>query len=251
MRDAFRVYVSGDDGRWKLLTTNNSDRDRPPDDDDGRVRSVLDARPGHGRDWFRSSRSSRGETFDSPTPPPTILAAGPRRPVAVRRPEEPAVAVRLQHGGRHEFRRTQIHAGLEHRRQRIAGHAGRRTARRPDVHADRLRPDPSRHVRQADVGFEFDLGPTIVAPTGTAVDDGDMFTSTARCTSSTTTARGVDQQHPAHPGAVHRPGDRRENWPWRSSRWSRQPARCRPASADLIADEAIRTIRWPRPTPAA
>ena len=33
MRDAFRVYISGDDGRWKLLSTNNSDRDAPPDDD--------------------------------------------------------------------------------------------------------------------------------------------------------------------------------------------------------------------------
>ncbi len=33
MRDAFRVYISGDDGRWKLLSTNNSDRDLPPDDD--------------------------------------------------------------------------------------------------------------------------------------------------------------------------------------------------------------------------
>jgi hypothetical protein len=33
MRDAFRVYISGDDGQWKLLSTNNSDRTTTPDED--------------------------------------------------------------------------------------------------------------------------------------------------------------------------------------------------------------------------
>ena len=66
MRDAFRVYISGDDGRWKLLSTNNSDRDVPPDDDTDEFDPfyTLDAQTGNVPEQpFR-----RAEMFDSPNP---------------------------------------------------------------------------------------------------------------------------------------------------------------------------------------
>lgn len=64
MRDAFRVYIAGDDGHWKLVSTNNSDVD-PLDDD---ARDEFDPFPRFDPitgQYVPEQPFDRAETFDS------------------------------------------------------------------------------------------------------------------------------------------------------------------------------------------
>ncbi len=76
------------------------------------------------------------------------------------------------------------------------------------------------------VGFEFDFGPTIVAPTGAAVDDGDRFDIDGTVYEFDNDGDGGrHQQHSAYPGALHGPGNRRRTGPGDPASCGGEPAR--------------------------
>jgi len=179
MRDAFRVYISGDDGQWKLLSTNNSDRDPLPDDDyldefDPFFR--LDAQTGQ---MVPEQPFQRADLFDSQNPQ---NAADPWRQARVdlspyagqknlRLRFEFSTAGGMSTGGRN-FTLDLNTAGNELRA--LAG-AELRDGQRFTLTDLVMNPVTNISQRLEVVGFEFDFGPTIVAPTGSAVDDGDLF----------------------------------------------------------------------------
>jgi hypothetical protein len=161
MRDAFRVYVSGDDGVWKLLETNNASRGPLYSDDD-----ELDP----------------------------FFVADPV--TSAQEPEQPFT--RQVGFDTREWRQARIdltpYVGQSNLRLRFlfstAGGlstGGMNTSLDLDVAGNELRAVAGTEVHDGDlvtltdwntwdqVAFEFDLGPTIVAPGGAGVNDGDTF----------------------------------------------------------------------------
>jgi hypothetical protein len=163
MRDAFRVYVSGDDGSWKLLTTNNSDRDAPPDDDyidEFDPFFIIDPETG---DFKAEQPFQRADAYDN----------GPT------------------------WRQARVdlspYAGQENLRLRFDfSTAGGMSTGGNDIQLDlntagnELRAIEGAKLQDgqtftlSDGGFlgevfEFDMGPTIVAPTGAGIADGGYF----------------------------------------------------------------------------
>ena len=167
--DSFRAYISGDDGRWKLLTTNADQTTRPTGDYNDEYDPFYAADPNTGA-ILASQPFQRGETFDST-------------------------------GG---WRQARIdlspYAGQDNLRLRFdfstAGGMSSGTNGSFDLNTagNELRAVAATALQDGDLftlngtvttatgtvqslvaGFEFDLGPTLAVPTGAAVDDGDTF----------------------------------------------------------------------------
>jgi len=179
MRDAFRVYISGDDGQWKLLSTNNSDRDPLPDDDYLDEFDPFLTRDGQTGQLVPEQPFQRAELFDSQNAQdandPWRQARVDLSPYAgqknLRLRFEFSTAGGLSTGGRN-FALDLNTAGNELRA--LAG-ADLRDGQRFTLTDLVMNPVINASQRVDVVGFEFDFGPTIVAPTGAAVDDGALF----------------------------------------------------------------------------
>ena len=176
MRDAFRVYISGDDGRWKLLSTNNSDRGGFADDDEFDPFPTQD--PVTGLD-VAEQPFTRGELFDSANPQaandPWRQARVDLSPYAgqknLRLRFDFSTAGGMSSGGRN-FTLDLNTAGNE---LRALSGSELRDGQMFTLTDLVLNPVTDFYERVEVVGFEFDFGPTIVAPTGAAIDDGDRF----------------------------------------------------------------------------
>ncbi len=179
MRDAFRVYVSGDDGRWKLLSTNNSDRDLPPDDDYADEFDPWETRDTATGEMVPEQPFQRAEIFDTANPQ---AANDPWRQVRVdlspyagqknlRLRFDFSTAGGMSSGGRDLFLDLKT-AGNE-----LRALPGVELRDGQTFTLSAIVPDPQFGFDQLGdaLGFEFDFGPTIVAPTGAAIDDGDLF----------------------------------------------------------------------------
>lgn len=184
MRDAVRVYISGDDGRWQLLTTNNSDRD--PQNADGLDEfdpfTYMDPETGQqvSEQLFR-----RGETFDN---------SGSWRQARVdlapyagqsnlRLRFDFSTAGGMSTGG---LVLNPGDVGESTMDLNVAGNelravAGSQLADGQMFTLTDLVDDGAfGSLRDVIAGFEFDMGPSIVAPTAAAIDDGDRFTVDGR-----------------------------------------------------------------------
>ncbi|MCL4201298.1 MAG: pre-peptidase C-terminal domain-containing protein [Pirellulaceae bacterium] len=185
MRDSFRVYIAGDDGRWQLLTTNNTDRDTLNLDglDEFDPFTVVDPVTGQRvpEQLFR-----RGATFDgSATWRQARVDLAPYAGQAnLRLRFEFSTAGGLSTGGRifnvgdvGESTVDLNTAGNELRA--LAG--GQLRDGQQFTLTDLVEDPVTGEVRRDVVAvFEFDMGPTIVAPTGAVIDDGDTFTVDGR-----------------------------------------------------------------------
>ncbi len=178
MRDALRVYVSGDDGRWKLLSTNNSDRNTTTATDGvDEFHPFMTTDPQTGR-RVPEQPFQRVDLFDSLDPQandPWRQARVDLSPYAgqknLRLRFEFSTAGGLSTGGRMVALDLNT-AGNELRA--LAG-AELRDGQQFTLTDIVRNPLTNALERVEVVGFEFDFGPTIVAPTGAAVSDGALF----------------------------------------------------------------------------
>ena len=172
MLDAFRVYVSGDDGSWQLLATNNGARDPDSQDYGDEFDPFVTIDPVTGEP-FAEQRFTRSELFDS---------TGSWRQARVDLgPYAGQSNLRL----RFEFNT----AGGSSTGGRVLGLdlnvAGNELRALPGAEledgqfftlTDLIEDEDQGELRREVVAaFEFDLGPSLVLPTGAAVSDGDRF----------------------------------------------------------------------------
>jgi len=178
MRDSFRVYISGDDGRWKLLSTNNSDRDLPLDADYVDEFDPFTTRDAATGELVAEQPFQRAEIFDSTNPAsndPWRQARIDLSPYAgqknIRLRFDFSTAGGMSSGGRN-FTLDLNTAGNE-----LRALAGSELQDGQLFTLNDLVQNPATDTLQRVdvVGFEFDFGPTIVAPTGAGIDDGDLF----------------------------------------------------------------------------
>ncbi|MCH5372415.1 MAG: PPC domain-containing protein, partial [Planctomycetes bacterium] len=181
MTDAFRVYIAGDDGRWQLLTTNNSDRDPLNQDGLDEFDPFMVVDPVTGQ-LVPEQQFRRGETFDNSNNwrQARIDLAPYAGQDNLRLRFEFTTAGGLSTGGR-LYNVDDV--GESTVDLNVAGNELRALAgwelRDGQVFTltDLIRDDVTGDVRRDVVAaFEFDMGPTIIAPTGSAIDDGDTFT---------------------------------------------------------------------------
>jgi len=159
MTDAFRVYVSGDDGRWKLLATNNGDRDAATPDADYSDEFDLFNRTDHVTgERVPEQPFYRGELFDN--------TGGWRQARVDLSPYAGQDNLRL----RFDFSTA---GGMST--------GGDSWSLDLAVAGNELRAIPGAELHDgqmftvADAAFEFEMGPSIVAPTGAAITDGATF----------------------------------------------------------------------------
>ena len=172
MLDSFRVYISGDDGRWKLLSTNNSDRDALDETNLDEFDPFLVRDPETG-EWVPEQPFDRSETFEDAVN--WRQARLDMSPYAgqdnLRLRFDFSTAGGLSSGGRDVTMDLNI-AGNELRA--IPG-AELRDGQMFTLTDLRTNPDTELDERVVVAAFEFDMGPTIVAPTGAAIVEGARF----------------------------------------------------------------------------
>ncbi len=177
MRDAFRVYVSGDDGRWSLLSTNNSDppTGRSAEDQQDEFDPFLRPDMTTG-ELLPEQPVTRSEAFDNDGTSNDwrqarvdLSAYAGQKNLRLR--FDFSTAGGLSSGGR------DLTLDLNTAGNELRALAGDQLRDGQIFTLTGLVENPATEiVQRVDVaGFEFDFGPTIVAPTGTAVDDGDWF----------------------------------------------------------------------------
>ncbi|MCU0870776.1 MAG: pre-peptidase C-terminal domain-containing protein, partial [Pirellulaceae bacterium] len=168
MRDAVRVYGAGDDGRWLLLTTNNTATGPKSNDDEFDLFQLKDPVTGQ---MVPEQAIDRSETFDNTGS--WRQARIDLAPLAgqehIRLRFDFSTAGGMTSGGRD--------AGLDlntagNELRAIPG-ADLRDGQLFTLGA--LDPDAATTTFNLVAGFEFELGPTIVAPTGAAIREGDTF----------------------------------------------------------------------------
>ena len=170
MTDAFRVYIAGNDGRWKLLSTNNSVRSPGNNDDEFDPFPAINPKTGASEN---EQPFTRAETFD---------VAQWRQARIDLSPYAGQDDLRLRFefdtaGGRSSGGRDlelDLNSAGNHLRA-IPGwelHDGQQFTLTDMVE------DPLTGLLRRDVVlvFEVDLGPTLVAPTGAAIGDGALLT---------------------------------------------------------------------------
>ena len=172
MLDSFRVYISGDDGRWKLVSTNNSDRDplNATDRDEFDPFLVQDVDTG---EMVPEQPFRRSETFEDATnwrQAKLDLSefAGQDN---LRLRFDFSTAGGMSSGGR-DVTMDLNTAGNELRA--IPG-AELRDGQMFTLTDVRTNPGTGLDERVVVAAFEFDMGPTIVAPTGAAIVEGATF----------------------------------------------------------------------------
>jgi len=172
MLDSFRVYISGDDGRWKLLTTNNSTLDVFNETYLDEFDPFLVTDPITG-EVVSEQPFDRAETFDSTQT--WRQARVDLAPYAgqdnLRLRFDFATAGGMSTGGR-DVTVDLNTAGNELRA--IAG-AELRDGQMFTLTDLRTNPDTEEDERVVVAAFEFDLGPTLVVPTGAAIVEGAVF----------------------------------------------------------------------------
>lgn len=170
MRDSFRVYALGSEGEWKLLGTNNSDTAAGDHNDEFDPFEFIDPQSGG---TVAEQPFTRAEHFES---------SGWRQARVDLSPFAGEDFIRLRFDFSTAGGFSSGGANLNYD-LRVAGNDLRAV---PAVEirdgefftlTDEV-PHPLTGVPERVVvaAFEFDAGPTIVAPSGGAIDDGDRFT---------------------------------------------------------------------------
>lgn len=199
MRDSFRVYVSGDDGRWRLLSTNNTAPGPEEDDDELDLFSTQDENSG---EEVSEQPFRRAKVFDSSNPQsvndPWRQARVDLSPYAgqknLRLRFDFSTAGGMSSGGNLSLGglwspnadvnfagplspEENLTLDLNTAGNELRALAGTELRDGQMFTLTDVVQNPATDVFQrVDVmGFEFDFGPTIVAPTGTAIEDGDRF----------------------------------------------------------------------------
>ena len=174
MLDAFRVYVSGDDGSWQLLATNNGTRDPDRSDYGDEFDPFMTIDPVTGEE-FAEQQFARSELFDSTgTWRQARVDLGPVAGQSnLRLRFEFNTAGGSSTGGRVLGLDLNV-AGNELRA--LSGAAledGQFFTLTDLVEVE----DENNGELRRDVvaAFEFDMGPSLILPTGAAVSDGDRF----------------------------------------------------------------------------
>jgi len=194
MRDSFRVYISGDDGRWKLLSTNNTAPGPEEDDDELDLFYTQDANTGEN---VPEQPFQRAKIFDSSNPQtlndPWRQARVDLSPYAgqknLRLRFDFSTAGGMSSGGNLSLLGLLSPEGLllspdenlmldlntaGNELRALAGYQLRDG--QMFTLTDEVQNPVTDLFQRVDVmGFEFDFGPTMVAPTGAAVEDGDLF----------------------------------------------------------------------------
>jgi hypothetical protein len=172
MRDAFRVYISGDDGQWKLLSTNNSDRDPPPDDDYFDEYDPFDRFDPVTGEFIPEQPFERAETFDTAQWRQARVDLAPYAGQDnLRLRFDFSTAGGLSSGGINPI------LDLNTAGNQLRAIPGNDLRDGQMFTLTGLQQNPATGFSEYALvaGFEFDMGPTIVAPTGAAIDDGDLF----------------------------------------------------------------------------
>ena len=170
MTDAFRVYISGDDGRWKLLSTNNSVLGPRNDDDEFDRFPATNPQTGQTEN---EQPFTRAETFD----------VGQWRQARIDlSPYAGQNNLRLRFdfstaGGRSSGGRD-LELDLNSTGNQLRAIPGWELHDGQQFTLTDLVTNPQTGLLRRDVVlvFEVDLGPTLVAPTGAAISDGAMMT---------------------------------------------------------------------------
>jgi hypothetical protein len=185
MQDSFRVYIAGDDGRWQLLTTNNTDRDALDLDGGDEFDPFMVVDPVTGQ-LVPEQQFRRGTTFDSSAT--WRQARVDLAPYAgldnLRLRFEFSTAGGLSTGGRifnvGDVGESTVDLNTAGNELRAIPGWELRDGQQFTL-TDLVEDPVTGQVRRDVVAvFEFEMGPTIVAPTGSAIEDGDTFTIDGR-----------------------------------------------------------------------
>jgi len=172
MLDSFRVYISGDDGRWKILSTNNSALDVLNETylDEFDPFFVRDPITG---EVVPEQPFDRSETFDS---------TGTWRQARVDlSPYAGQDNLRLRFdfstAGGFSTGGMDVDVDLNTAGNELRAIPGTelRDGQMFTLTDIQVNPDTDLEERVVVAAFEFDMGPTIVAPTGAALIDGVLF----------------------------------------------------------------------------
>lgn len=170
MRDAIRVYAAGEDGRWLLLGTNNSDPGPAGNDDEFDPFPTVDPATGQSRPEQPVDRSELFDTANWRQARVDLSPLAGQNNVRLR--FDFSTAGGMSSGGLD----LQLDINTAGNQLRALPGADLRDAQTFTLGAW----DEDEEAYQVPVTFEFDFGPTIVAPTGAAVRDGDTFSVDGR-----------------------------------------------------------------------
>ncbi len=191
MRDAFRVYISGDDGRWKLLATNNSEAAAGESDDESDPFPRLDSTTG---ELAPEQPFARATIFDNDGSNESWRQARvDLSPYAgqknLRLRFDFSTAGGMSSGGNLSLLGLLSPEGLllspdenltldlntaGNELRALAGYE-LRDGQMFTLTGEVQNPVSDLFQRVDVMGFEFDFGPTIAAPTGAAIGDGARF----------------------------------------------------------------------------
>jgi len=172
MLDSFRVYISGDDGRWKLLSTNNSDRDAFDETNLDEFDPFLVRDPVTG-ELVPEQPFDRSETFEDAVN--WRQARLDMSPYAgqdnLRLRFDFSTAGGMSTGGRD----ATVDLNTAGNELRAIPGAELRDGQMLTLTDLRTNPDTELEERVVVAAFEFDMGPTLVVPTGAAIIEGVLF----------------------------------------------------------------------------
>jgi hypothetical protein len=174
MTDALRVYIAGDDGQWKLLSTNNSERGPRNDDDEFDRFPMIHPQTGQLAD---EQPFTRAETFDVAQWRQARIDLSPYAGQDnLRLRFDFSTAGGMSTGGR------DLQIDLNTAGNHLRAIPGWELRDGQYFTLTDLVENPSTGLLRRDVvwAFELDMGPTIVTPTGAAISDGARFSIDGR-----------------------------------------------------------------------
>jgi hypothetical protein len=167
MTDAFRVFVSGDDGRWKLLSTNNLATGPRNDDDEFDRFPAMNPQTGQ---LENEQPFARGATFDVGQWRQARIDLSPYAGQDnLRLRFDFSTAGGMSSGGR------DIALDLNTAGNELRALPGWELRDGQQFTLTDLVEDPVAGLVLEEIVFELDMGPTIVAPTAAAVVDGELL----------------------------------------------------------------------------